>query len=209
MVPFTYPPSGDATYPGPGPSGGRRSTPGKLKAWLPVAIVAALIGGGIGAGVTALANNNNSGSDANVTIHESAAAPGAAVLSGNVTIPQLVNKVIHSVVSIDVKSGQEEDEGTGMIITSDGEVLTNNHVIELYSEGGDKGTITVTEYGQTKALPDDAGRLRPDQGRGPAQDQRGIRTSPPSPSGTRARPSWATPSWPSATRWAWRPGRPR
>jgi S1-C subfamily serine protease len=151
-VPFTYPPSGDATYPGPGPSGGGRRTPGKLKAWLPVAIVAALIGGGIGAGVTALANNN-SGSGNNVTIHESAAAPGAAVLSGNVTIPQLVNKVIHSVVSIDVKSGQEEDEGTGMIITSDGEVLTNNHVIELFSEGGDKGTITVTEYGQTKALP--------------------------------------------------------
>ena len=152
-VPFTYPPSGDATYPGPGPSGGGRSTPGKLKAWLPVAIVAALIGGGIGAGVTALANNNSGGSGDNVTIHESAAAPGAAVLSGNVTIPQLVNKVIHSVVSIDVKSGGNEDEGTGMIITSDGEVLTNNHVIELYSEGGNTGTITVTEYGQTKALP--------------------------------------------------------
>ena len=152
-VPFTYPPSGDATYPGPGPAGGRRSTPGKLKAWLPVAIVAALIGGGIGAGVTALANNSNGGGGDNVTIHESAAAPGAAVLSGNVTIPQLVNKVIHSVVSIDVKSKGTEDEGTGMIITSDGEVLTNNHVIELYSEGANTGTITVTEYGQTKALP--------------------------------------------------------
>jgi len=118
-----------------------------------VAIVAALVGGAIGAGVTALAGNNTSGNDNSVTIHESNAAPGAAVLSGNVTIPQLVNKVIHSVVSIDVKTGQEEDEGTGMIITSDGEVLTNNHVIELYTQGGDKGTITVTEYGQTKALP--------------------------------------------------------
>ena len=119
-----------------------------------MAIVAALIGGAIGAGVTALANNNNGGDgSASVTIHESSAAPGAAVLSGNVTIPQLVNKVIHSVVSIDVKSNGEEDEGTGMIITSDGEVLTNNHVIELYSEGGNNGTITVTEYGQTKALP--------------------------------------------------------
>jgi putative serine protease PepD len=40
-----------------------------------------------------------------------------------------------------------------MIITSSGEVVTNNHVIELYSEGGGTGTITVTEYGQTKALP--------------------------------------------------------
>jgi S1-C subfamily serine protease len=117
-----------------------------------VVIVAALIGGGIGAGVTALTNNNNSGAGSNVTIHESSAAPGAAVLSGNVTIPELVSKVIHSVVSIDVKSNGDEDEGTGMIISSDGEVITNNHVIELYSQGGNTGTITVTEYGQTKAL---------------------------------------------------------
>jgi S1-C subfamily serine protease len=152
VVPFSYPPSGDAAYPGPGPAGQARRSPGRLKAWLPVAIVAALIGGGIGAGVTALADNNG-GSNDNVTIHESSAVPGAAVLSGNVTIPQLVNKVVHSVVSIDVKSKGEEDEGTGMIITADGEVLTNNHVIELYSQGGDTGSITVTEYGQTKALP--------------------------------------------------------
>ena len=153
VVPFSYPPSGDATYPGPAPSGSGRGAPGRLRAWLPVTIVAALIGGAIGAGVTALADNNNSGNGGNVTIHESSAAPGAAVLSGNVTIPQLVDKVIHSVVSIDVKSNGSEDEGTGMIISSDGDVLTNNHVIELYSEGGNTGTITVTEYGQTKALP--------------------------------------------------------
>jgi len=57
------------------------------------------------------------------------------------------------VVSIDVKSNGNEDQGTGMIITSDGEVITNNHVIELYSQGGNTGSITVTEYGQTKALP--------------------------------------------------------
>jgi S1-C subfamily serine protease len=152
-VPFSYPPSGDATYPGATPPGSGRGRPGKMRTWLPVVIVAALVGGGIGAGVTALANNNNGGSGSNVTIHESNAAPGAAVLSGNVTIPELVSKVIPAVVSIDVKSNGNEDEGTGMIITSNGEVLTNNHVIELYSQGGNTGTITVTEYGQTKPLP--------------------------------------------------------
>jgi putative serine protease PepD len=88
-----------------------------------------------------------------VTIHESSASPGAAVLSGNVTIPQLVDKVIPAVVSIDVKSNGNEDEGTGMIITSNGEVITNNHVIELYAQGGNTGSITITEYGQTKQLP--------------------------------------------------------
>jgi putative serine protease PepD len=111
-----------------------------------------VIGGGIGAAVTAFSDNSNNATSG-VTIHESNAAPGAAVLSGNVTIPQLVDKVIHAVVSIDVTSGSNEDQGTGMIITSDGEVVTNNHVIELFVQGGRTGSITVTEYGQTKHLP--------------------------------------------------------
>ncbi|MGH3155532.1 MAG: S1C family serine protease, partial [Streptosporangiaceae bacterium] len=115
--------------------------------------MAALIGGLVGAGVSALADNNSGSSANSLTIKESNAAPGAATLSGGATIPQLVKKVIPSVVSIDVKSNGSEDEGTGMIITSNGEVVTNNHVIELFANDGNTGTITVTEYGQTKALP--------------------------------------------------------
>ncbi|MGA2931732.1 MAG: trypsin-like peptidase domain-containing protein [Acidimicrobiales bacterium] len=154
-VPFSYPPPPDLTLTGaPEPTRGTTGgASGRFRTWLPVAIVAALIGGVVGAGVTANADHSGNGGTPGVTIHESNASPGAAVLSGNVTIPQLVDKVIHAVVSIDVKSGGNEDEGTGMIITSDGEVITNNHVIELYSEGGGTGSITVTEYGQTKALP--------------------------------------------------------
>ncbi len=152
---FAYPPSSEPTLPGgapPPPPPRTPRTPGRFRSWLPVAAVAAVIGAAIGAGVTALADNNGNTGNGNVTIHESTASPGAGVLSGNVTIPQLVDKVIPAVVSIDVKSNGSEDEGTGMIITSSGEVITNNHVIELYSQGGNTGTITVTEYGQTKPL---------------------------------------------------------
>jgi putative serine protease PepD len=56
-------------------------------------------------------------------------------------------------VSIDVKSNGSEDQGTGMIITSSGEVVTNNHVIELYTDGSETGSISVTEYGQKKSQP--------------------------------------------------------
>jgi S1-C subfamily serine protease len=127
------------------------AAPGNRR-WLAIAAVAALIGGAVGAGVTALADNgSNNGST--VTIHEGNSDPGAAVLSGNVTIPELVKKVIPAVVSIDVKSHGNEDEGTGMIITAGGEVITNNHVIELFTDGGGTGTITVTEYGQKKPQP--------------------------------------------------------
>jgi S1-C subfamily serine protease len=137
----------------PRPPSGPTKTGGSSnrRTWLGIAVVAALIGGGVGAGVTALADNGNGGNT--LTIHEGSADPGAAVLSGNVTIPELVKKVIPAVVSIDVKSHGNEDEGTGMIITASGEIITNNHVIELFTNGGGTGTITVTEYGQKKPDP--------------------------------------------------------
>ncbi len=149
--PFSFPTYGsDAGAPTAPPSTPAR---GRLerRQWLAVAIVAAIVGAAVGAGVaTGFSKNSvNNG----VTIHESNSTPGAAVLSGNVTIPELVKDVIPAVVSIDVKSGGNEDEGTGMIITSNGEVVTNNHVIELFSSGGGSGSITVTQYGQTKPEP--------------------------------------------------------
>jgi S1-C subfamily serine protease len=134
------------------PPSGSTTGPTKGRSWLAVALVAALIGAGVGAGVTAIADHHDN-AGTNVTIREVDAAPGAAVLSGGVTIPALVKLVTPAVVSIDVKSQGNEDQGTGMIITSNGEVVTNNHVIEIYAEGGDTGSITVTEYGQAKAVP--------------------------------------------------------
>jgi S1-C subfamily serine protease len=145
FAPLPPPPAGTRSS-GAGPGSDRN------RKWVGVAIVAALIGGGVGAGVTALADNGG-GNGSNITIHEGTADPGAAVLSGNVTIPELVKKVIPAVVSIDVKTRNSEDEGTGMIISSSGEVVTNNHVIEAFTNAADSGTITVTEYGQKKADP--------------------------------------------------------
>jgi len=133
------PPVGDTGATGPA----KRS-----RSWLAVAVVAALIGGGVGAGVALATDGSNNAQT--LTIDQGSAAPGAAVLNGNVTIPELVHHVLPAVVSIDVKSDGEEDQGTGMIITSNGEVVTNNHVVEL-AEGG--GTITVTQSGTTKAEP--------------------------------------------------------
>jgi putative serine protease PepD len=108
-----------------------------------VAAVAALVGAAVGAGVTAATDN---GGGSSVTVNESTATPGAATLGGGVSIPKLVQKVLPTVVSIEVTHRGEEDQGTGMILTSGGEVVTNNHVIALAEEGG---TITVTRSGTT------------------------------------------------------------
>ena len=49
--------------------------------------------------------------------------------------------MLPSVVQINVKGSSESGSGTGIIISSDGQILTNNHVVEGAGEGG---TITVS-----------------------------------------------------------------
>jgi putative serine protease PepD len=60
----------------------------------------------------------------------------------------LVQNTLPSVVSIDVKGGGTEDQGTGMIISKGGLVLTNNHVIAAAVNGG---SISITRSGSTKS----------------------------------------------------------
>ncbi len=133
--------------------GGKRS-PGWL--WAIVSVAAALVGALIGGGIVA-ATNHDAGS---TTVKEISAGP--ALLNGTTNIESVIAKVLPAVVSIDAKSpapasqglfgggsggGVQEDQGTGMIITSNGEVITNNHVISGAT------TMTVTLYGKTTAMP--------------------------------------------------------
>lgn len=127
--------------------------------WLVIALVSALIGGVVGAGVVGIWGRGGSVGNADIKVGSS--APGPA-LAGNAAIPTVVKQILPEVVSIDAKGpassnpqglfgevggGVQEDQGTGMIISTDGEVITNNHVISGAT------TITVTLFGQTKALP--------------------------------------------------------
>jgi putative serine protease PepD len=108
-------------------------------------LVAALVGG-LAGHFASPASSGISGLNINVV----SAAPGAALLPNGMSIPKLVQKVLPSIVSIDVKGQGSEDQGTGMIISKGGLVLTNNHVIAA-SIGG--GSITVTRSGSTKSEP--------------------------------------------------------
>jgi S1-C subfamily serine protease len=162
VVPGWPPPGGPPPSSFPGAPGGTESTPGPrsgprgARGWIVVAVVAALIGGAAGAGIAeAVGTGNNSASAPPVRVGEE--TPGPA-LAGGAQIPTIVKSVLPEVVSIDAKdpgsanggpfgSGASEDQGTGMIISGTGEVITNNHVISGAT------TITVTLYGQTAALP--------------------------------------------------------
>jgi putative serine protease PepD len=102
------------------------------------AVLAALIGGGVGAGTVALVNNNDTNSSSAGLTFSTQAAP-ASKTDGTVTAAAA--KIGPSVVTINVTSSQEQDTGSGVIIRTDGYILTNNHVIAAASGGG---TISVT-----------------------------------------------------------------
>ena len=166
--PRPAPPSGGfpPAWPSSVPPPSDRVAPASPR-WLVVALVAALIGGAAGAGIAEAVGTGGTGSP---SIKVGSASPGPA-LAGNASIPTVVKQILPEVVSIDAKGpasnsaeglfgsiggGTQEDQGTGMIIATDGEVITNNHVIAGAT------SITVTLYGQTKALPGHPGGGRPE-----------------------------------------------
>jgi len=124
--------------------------PMRARQWIGVAAVAAVVGGLIGGGIVWAAGPQHS-TTASITLLNSNDKPGAAQLASGESIPTLVKAVSPSVVSIDVSTSSSEDQGTGMIITRGGLVVTNNHVIA--AAAGGQGTITVTRTGTTSVLP--------------------------------------------------------
>ncbi len=110
---------------GPGGPGGQgpKRRPSRLRRSLAVAAVAAVVGAG-----TTFAG-----------LHSSNGSSGSNVL----TTAQVADRVDPALVDINTTLGYEQAEaaGTGLVLTSDGEILTNNHVIEGST------SITATDIG--------------------------------------------------------------
>ncbi|MFC5952623.1 S1C family serine protease [Pseudonocardia lutea] len=101
------------------------------------ALIAGIVGGGAGFG-GAYALMDRGSSSSGVTLSGQPASNTSSVQT-NGTVQAAAAKASPSTVDIRVNTGQGTAEGSGVILTSDGDVLTNNHVV-----AGSTGKIQVT-----------------------------------------------------------------
>ena len=125
--------------PPPGGPGGHRARRGLLKSRLAqataVAAMAALLGGVTG-GV--LASDRDGGS---TTANSTLVRPVAANANGSANVSAIAAALSPAVVQITVQTGNGTATGTGVILTADGQILTNYHVISGAVNGG-RATVT-------------------------------------------------------------------
>ena len=131
------------------PPGGQpaRKQPGRGKCVAGVLAAALVVGGGAGIGGAAAydaLSGDDGGSSAGTTspavrTASTADAPQSVATDGSVEA--VAEKALPSVVQINVAGAQGNGSGSGIILSEDGQILTNNHVVEV-ADGG--GTISVS-----------------------------------------------------------------
>jgi putative serine protease PepD len=100
----------------------KRSRAGALTAG---AVAVAIVSAGIGGGVALLVQPDRPASSSVGGLAPS--VPAASLPAGSVE--QVAAKVVPSVVKLEVDLGRQSEEGSGIILSSDGLILTNNHVV--------------------------------------------------------------------------------
>ena len=138
-----YPFGGTPTAQFPGPAGPPRRAGLGVAGVLAVALVAALLGGGVGGavGVSATGDGGSSG----VLGQPLPAADASSAPLG--PVEAVADRVLPSVVQLRVSGSGEEGEGSGMVLSADGLLLTNNHVVEAAANGG--SIVAVFQDGTT------------------------------------------------------------
>jgi putative serine protease PepD len=115
------------------------------RAGLVAAVVATslLVGGGAGIGGAAwwdATQDGSDGSSASSPLSTSQVSAQSEAPAADGSVESVAEKVLPSVVKIDVTTPEGGGSGSGIILTADGTILTNNHVVE----GAEAGSLTVS-----------------------------------------------------------------
>jgi putative serine protease PepD len=144
------------TIPGPAPTKPRKR--GRNAAMVVGAVAVAVVSGGIGA--AAVTGQADHSAELRATVADAPTAQPAANLPAG-SVEQVAAKVMPSVVKLQVDTGQESGEGSGIVLTSDGLILTNNHVVAgaasadgaQAASGPGGGTRATVTFSDGKSVP--------------------------------------------------------
>ncbi|GAA3220388.1 hypothetical protein GCM10017691_04610 [Pseudonocardia petroleophila] len=126
------------------PPAQRRTGRGALVA---VGLVAALLGGGVGGAVGATLAGGGSGSGGSSGVLGAPLPAPDASTTPLSPVEAVAQRVLPSVVRLLVQGPTAAGEGSGMVLSGDGLILTNNHVVEASTGGG--AILAVFQDGST------------------------------------------------------------
>jgi putative serine protease PepD len=114
------------------PKGSRRGT------IIAGAAVAAVVGGGLGAATMGAVELGHNTTAAKPPIAQAPVPPQPAAKAPAGSVEQVAAKVMPSVVKLQIDMGGQGDTGSGIVLSPDGLILTNNHVVAP-AVGADQG----------------------------------------------------------------------
>jgi putative serine protease PepD len=121
-----------------------------LLATAAIVLVTALLAGGLGGYLGARSADDNGLYDPSASLGSPGSSAPANLDRAPESVAGIAARVMQSTVSIAVRGSAGSGTGSGVVIRSDGYILTNNHVVASAADGGE---ITVTFDDGATTLP--------------------------------------------------------